>query len=689
MRLLPPLSVGIVLGEAMGPLPIGSKSLFLVLLALIIAMALLSRALHSYHYRWTFGVLLFLSMLFLGWFRHQMVVEKRETVIEGKQGDWLVARVFDPPVEKDRSVKVVLELCGRRSSLGVVPTLGKVMAYLEKSERAMSLEYGDLLCFSQVIEEVPPPLNPGEFDYKTYLKRRGVTGRVYLKDDHWRHLGIKEGNPLLQLACRSRHKLLEALKRCGVTEDAFGVGAALLLGYDDSLPAQVRQQYVAAGAMHVLCVSGMHVGVVYLLASFLLDLLMKRRQARAKKILLLSLVWSYALLTGLSPSVLRATLMISFLILGFLLRRKGNTLNSIAASAFVMLVANPIDLFSIGFQLSYAAVLGIVLMQRPLYNLLFIKNKLLDKAWEITTVSLAAQAATLPLTIYHFQQFTPYFWLSNLFLTPLSFVAILTGMALLAVSWIPWVSAAMGKLVWGCLTLMNLLVSQVERLPLSVVKGLYINKVELAMGLLLLALFLTFLHFKKKRMLMEMLMVSCFMALSLAYRSQAATCQETVTFYSLRSHTCIDLVSGTEHLLLCDEELLKDPGTIDYSLRGDWGQRRLSMNPPCFTLSEQIDHPLACKREDLLSFHDLLVAFWDPSARFVKRPDPLPVDMVVVRGKQKANMDLLVQHYQAAMLLIDGSVPAYLAQEWQRQAVEGGIPYYNIREGAWSLDLGK
>ena len=668
LRLLPPLVAGIMLSDAWGHAGVKMQSLFFVLCVLILAMTLLSHALHSYRYRWTFGLLTVCSMIYIGWFRQQLDAEKKDTTLQSSRNEWVVAKVVESPIEKDRSVKAVLALDG-----------GKVMAYFDKSGRALSLEYGDLICFAEEIEAVPPPLNPGEFNYQAYLRRQGVGGRLYLKEGRWHELGINEGNPLLLFACRSRHKLLLALERCGVTEDAFGVGAALLLGYDESLPAQVRQQYVAAGAMHVLCVSGMHVGVVYLLASSILDVLMKKKRlVRVKKILLMLLVWSYALLTGLSPSVLRATLMICFVMLGSLLRKKGNTLNSVAASAFVMLIVNPNNVFSIGFQLSYAAVVGIVLLQRPIYNLLFVNNKLLDKAWEITSVSLAAQVATMPLTLYHFHQFTPYFWLSNLVLTPLSFVAIMTGMGLLVVSWIPWVSAIVGKVVWGCLSLMNFLVSMVEQLPFSVVKGLYINKVELAMCLLLFVLFMTFLHFKKKRMLMEILVVSCCLSFSLACRSQSAACQKRITLYSLRKHTCLDLVVGKEHLVLCDEGLLEDPGTIDYSLRGDWARSQLNINPPCFTLAEQMNHPLAHKRGDLVSFQGRLIAFWGPSPSYSTELAVMPVDMVVVCGKQHPNLKVLIQHYETSLLLIDGSVPSYLVHEWQSQAMGEGIPYYII-----------
>lgn len=685
-RLLPPFALGILIRDALGSKVMDSQTEMLVLLGMLLIAWMLSRLLKPYRLRWIFGVWMLLTFVFLGFFRHDMLTERilqERDVMTCTKGVAL-AKVVEPPVEKERSVKVMLEIMAFRSQGQRSPASGKVMAYLEKTERALALDYGAVLCFGSGIEAPRPPLNPGEFDYRRYLLRKGVSGTVYLKEDGWLSLGVNEGNRLLGTAYHIRDHLLSLLKQCGVTEEAFGVGAALLLGYDESLPAQVRQHYVAAGAMHVLCVSGMHVGVVYLLASYLLSFMGKgKRMLKVKRILLLLLVWCYATLAGLSPSVIRSSLMITMVSLGSLLQRKGNLLNSIAASAFLMLVINTNDLFAIGFQLSYAAVMGIALLQRPIYHLLFVNNKLLDKIWELTSVSLAAQVATMPFTIYHFHQFTPYFWLSNLFMTPLSFVAILSGMGLLAVSWIPWLGMAWGKVVWWCLHLMNGAAAWVERLPLSLIQGLYINKVEFALCLLLLVLFFDFLKNKRKRILMEMLVVSFFFAFSLAFRSHSVACQETMTLYSLRRHTCVDLAVGTDHLLICDEGLLDDAGTIDYSLKGNWARCRLSMNPPCYTVLEDFDSPLAQKRRNLVSFNGKLLAFWDPKVAAASPVQRLPVDYLLVCGGQRPNLEWVLRQYHPSLLLIDGSVSKREAEEWERQASAWAIPYYNVQNGAW------
>lgn len=671
IRMVAALALGIVIGDRVGECDTG-KPLLIGALALLVALdVLLHGWLKTFRYRWVFGVATLITFVWLGFVR--TIVEQKPLAIP-KEG-WQLARVLEPPQDREKTVKVMLELDN-----------GRAMAYLEKTDKALNLGYGDLLGFSAPLEEVAPPKNPMEFDYKKYLERRGVTWSVYLGRDDWLLTGVRRVNPVFAFAYRFRQRLLLSLQQCGITDDEFGVGAAILLGYDESLPAQVRNNYVAAGSMHILCVSGMHVGVIYLLASFLLNLFGKgKRRAIIKKVVLLLLIWFYALITGLSPSIMRSALMISFVIFGELIHRKGFTLNSIAASAFAILLVNPNNLFAMGFQLSYGAVIGIVLLQKPIYNLLFFKNKLLDRAWEITAVSLAAQVATMPFTVYYFNQFTPYFWLSNLLLTPLSFVVILTGMLLLTVSWVPWVNVAVGKLVWLSLHAMNWLVAGIEQLPLSLVKGLYMSDFQFALSLLLLLLLWLFVNLKRKRMMLEMLVVSVVFTLSMAWRSEKLAHQSHVIVYSLRNHTAISIVEGFDQMLLCDEDLLLEPSSIDYSLKGYWAERQLPMNPRCHTLTEDFADDLVLKREYLISAQGLLLVLWDPGTAKGDGKQRFAVDYMIVSGKQKPDLDRMLGAYQVEMLLIDGSVPKYLSTEWIRQAESKNIAYKNLGDGAFVL----
>lgn len=661
------LALGIIIHDLLGPATMDFSWLYLVLVLGIVVLLLLFRTLKTYRFQWIFGVATIFTFAYLGHFRACL----NERVGEAS----LMARVYEPPSEKENTVKVLLDMRGF-----------KVMAYFEKSEEALNLTYGDLLSFRVPIEEIPPPLNPEEFDYRQYLKRRGVTGRVYLKEGDWFNTGVKQGNLIYVFAYRFRDKLLQSLQRCGVTDDEFGVGAAILLGYDESLPVQVRQNYVAAGSMHILCVSGMHVGIIYLLASFILGLLGKgKTMALIRRIILLVLIWFYALLTGLSPSIMRATLMITFVLFGELIHRKGFALNSIAASAFMLLLMDPNNLFAIGFQLSYVAVVGIVLLQKPIYNLIYVKNKLLDRMWEITAVSLAAQIATMPFAIYYFKQFTPYFWLSNLLMTPLSFVVIMSGMLLLMLSWVPWLNIVLGKVVWVSIHLMNESVSWIEGLPFSLVKGLYMDDFQFALSLILLALLLLFVNLKKKRMMMELLVVSAVFVLSLAWRSQRLSQQSQFLVYFVRNHTAINVVDGFDNVLFCDEGLLTERSSIDYSLKSHWARDQLSMNPICYTLTEDVNKELVIKRKHLLSAHGVLLAFWDPGMALTESRHRIAVDYLMVREKQRPDLQQVIKTYRVGMLLVDGSVPVYLSKEWVQQAKNMGIPCYELQNGSFDL----
>ena len=678
LRWVGALALGIALRELWPDCSPDGRSLWCAFVFLIVGFVLLHYTLMSYRYRWIHGVVAILIFVFLGYSRAclQEARLRPDDFNQMMHHGWYLARVTEPLVEREKTYKAILDIAD-----------GKVIAYFQKTEEVADLEYGDLLAFKVPIEEVTPPMNPGEFDYKRYLKRQGVTGTVYLKEGDWLSTGVRKQNAIFAFAYSFRERMIEAMQQCGITGDELGVGAAILLGYDDSLPAQVRHNYVAAGSMHILCVSGMHVGIIYLLASFLLGLLGKSQTALfVKRIVLLLLIWFYALIAGLSPSILRSALMISMIIFGEIIHRKGFTLNSIAASAFLLLLIDPNNLFAIGFQLSYVAVVGIVLLQKPLSNLVFFQNKLLSKIWEITTVSLAAQIATIPFTICYFNQFTPYFWLSNLLMTPLSFVVILSGMTLLGVSWVPWLNRIVGKVVWLGLHWMNVVAENVERLPLSLVKGLFMDDLQFGISMALLILLLLFVNLRKKRMLMEMLVLSAVFALSLAWRSQRLAQQSELMVYSLRNHTAIVVFQGYSSVLLCDEGLLAEPSSIDYSLKGHWARDQLPMNPTCFTIDEDFSCRLAQKRGNLLSAHGILLAFWNDET-YVRWASKIKVDYLLVTGKQKSDLQVALNNYQIGTLLIDGSVPNYRVQEWVKQAELYHVPYYDLHKGAISLNL--
>ncbi len=694
VRILLPFALGIWCCVCLPMFRMSMLAILAIALVLFAFAAVTSLVLKRYRFNWLFGTVMSCYLFFAGYAMTRVYeAEMQKDYFRNYESgaSYYVAGVYDDPAERERNIRAVLQLEYQfGDSLPSRPITGKVMAYFPKSDSAFTLRYGDLIAIPAPIREVSGPKNPEEFDYRAYLHRKGITGQVFLREDDWLDLQVNNANPIYSFSYRFRDVLLASLHRSGLSDNEFGVAAAILLGYDDKLADEVRKNYVAAGSMHILCVSGMHVGIIYLLASFLLGFLNRKKwQKTLKQVSLLALIWFYALIAGLSPSILRSALMISFVIIGEMIRRKGFIINSIAASAFILLCINPNNLFEIGFLLSYSAVVGIVVLQRPIYNLLYIKNKLLDKAWEITAVALAAQVATIPYTLFYFNQFTTYFWLSNLFMTPISFVVVISGMVLLLVSWIPYLNTLVGYLVWGAVYVMNWVVARIESLPFSIIKGLYVSDFEFAMLLLAFVMLLLMVTLRKRRLFIAMLSTLLLMMVSLTIRLYQSGNQDSMMFYSLRNHTAVDLVKGGEHVLLADSTLMADASTVDYSLKGAWAKQHLTARPQVVGLEEDFENDYLVKKSTLFSFAGKLMALWDDEVLSDSLSYRLPVDYLLVRGRQKPDVQSVVNGYEAKILLIDGSVPRYLAEKWVTQAEEKRLSVYDLSASALVVDLGE
>lgn len=687
VRLLIPFAMGIWVSYYFTSFRFSLSFLIIVALVLLGVSVLTSLLLKHRKHGWIFGVVvsgyLFIAGCLL--MRVQKAETQRDYYRNFQNGaNYYIARVYEYPTERPNAIRTVLELQHQLGdSSASRPVSGKVMAYFPKSDSTSALRYGDVIAIPAPIREVTPPLNPEEFDYKSYLERKGITGQVWLKDGDWVDLHVNDANLVYAFSYRFRDTLLASLRHSGLKNDEFGVAAAVLLGYDDNLADEVRKNYVAAGSMHILCVSGMHVGFIYLLASFLLGFLnWKKWQKMLKQALLLLLIWFYAIIAGLSPSILRAALMLSFVIVGEAIHRKGIIINSIAASAFILLCISPSNLLEIGFQLSYVSVIGIVVLQKPIYNLLYVKNKLLDKVWQITALSIAAQISTIPFILFYFQQFTSYFWLSNLLMTPLSFFVIAFGMVLLMVSWIPYLSTWLGYVVWGGVYAMNWVTDRIESIPYSIIKGLYVSDFEFAMLLVALSLlFLTFM-LRKSRFFIAMLGLLLVVMASVTVRLYRSDQQQGMMAFSLRNHTALDFVRGREHVLLADSVLMADASAVDYSLKGAWSKRHLSHHPQVVELKEDAVVEVFSKKSNLVSFNGKLLALWEGDRFADSLSFRLQVDILLVRAKQKPDVQSVVNSYEPKLLLVDGSVPRYLAERWMIQADEKGLPCYYLGDGA-------
>lgn len=346
---------------------------------------------------------------------------------------------------------------------------GKVLLYLQKDSMPMPV-MGDVLL---VETQVRRGGKSGNFDYGLYLRRQGIVGTCWALRRNWQLIGHEDDMGLKGLAKRSQYFLYQQYRKMGVEGQELGIISALTLGYREDLDKDVQRAFSASGAMHVLAVSGLHTGIVWGIVMWILTLGVLYKPLWEDKfrrwllnISTIVLIWAYAFLTGLSPSVMRSALMLTFWALSSLLEQQTSRWNPLLAAAVVILIVNPLALWSVSFQLSFAAVAGIMLFGSSMQQAVVSKGRVWQSVSGLLIVSLAAQLGTMPLTLHYFGQTSNYFALTNLIVVPMAGILLSLGFSTLAMSWCA-VGEWLGWATKWCTWLLNQAVQWIESLPYS------------------------------------------------------------------------------------------------------------------------------------------------------------------------------------------------------------------------------
>lgn len=500
-----------------------------------------------------FGAGVQLVFFFLGVFATHWHNKKPTFYNNGK----FLATVMEVPQKKENSYKSVLKITGfsNPQQQQFSETTEKILVYFQPDSMVAQLSAGDRVIFTQTPQEIHNNGNPFEFDYKKYLERREIYRQVYLPSANWTKTGLKTSFSISVLAEKIRFKLLEIYRSHNLGETQLEILSALTLGYKRELDPEIKRVFSSAGAMHVLAVSGLHVGIIYGFLFFILGFL-RRKKAGQLIFALTSLfcLWAYAFLTGLSPSVMRAATMFSFIIVGNSIKRNTNIYNSLAASAFLLLLVNPNNLFEAGFQLSYSAVFGIVYLQPKIGQLLKVKNRFLNYFWMLLTVSVAAQIATFPISIFYFNQFPTYFFLSNLFVIPAAVVLIPLGIMLLLFSAIPVISTILATIVNGILSLVYHLLQGIESLPYAV-RQISVTPAELVFIIaVLVSIFLLLKTPRPKYLKLALLSILLLVCTSLTQKIRSKNTNKFIV-YNSSNNLIIQLISGKSNYVISERKI--------------------------------------------------------------------------------------------------------------------------------------
>lgn len=607
-----------------------------------------------------------------------------------------IATIIEPLQEKDHSFKTILEVKGLKKGDTFIESKGRILTYFAKDSLKKPPPEGSLIAFSADLQTISPPQNPGAFDYRKYMANSNVYHQAYLNNFSWKLLESPQGFSFYRTAHAVSRKFVAILNDNGLKGQEFAVASALILGQNDMLDNETRQAYSGSGVTHILSVSGLHVGVIFIIISFLLRFMKKDGwQLYLKTFIILATIWAYALLTGMSPPVFRSAAMFTFISIGTASKRYVHIINSLAVSAVLLLAINPLMISNIGFQLSYLAIVGIVFINKPIADLLNPKNKIATEIWGLIAVSLAAQIATAPLTLLYFHQFPAYFIPANLIAIPLSFLAIYAGVAVLATSAIPLISNFLGLITNYLLFALNYSVGFIEKLPYSVLKITSVFTREMILMYLILISILLLFHFQRKAMLYISLALALLLSVSLTFTEIDRQGQQKIVFYSINKQSAIGFINGKNQIVLADSVLLKDKAAIKFQLDGAKSLYGLSTanNFALDTIAGFNKHlpkelnPLRNQGRYFM-FHTKRIVVVDSIPYVRGSCAKLKVDYLVIKNNPKFRIKDLQQLYQPECIVIDGSNSIYKSEKWMAEFKKAGLKAYSIKNaGAYLVEL--
>jgi competence protein ComEC len=602
--------------------------------------------------------------------------------------DYFLCRISKPPELTTKNVRLCAEVTGRIRNNRCVPTTGKTILYLPlDSTSEHKLEYGDELYIINKFKAPAPPKNPHAFNYKTYLYNQKIYYTAFLKEADFKLAGNNSSKPIWNFIFNIKANFITSLKQQIKDEDALAVAQTLIIGEKSVLDEEVKKAYANTGTMHILAVSGLHVGIVFVILEVLFKPFTffqkkKTRAALIKTLFILIIIWLYTCLSGLSASVNRSAVMFSFLALGKTYERQTNTFNILFLSMLILLIDDPYQITQVGFQLSYIAVGGIVFFQPLLTKLWYPKNMVLQYIWGMTSVSLAAQLATSPISFFYFHQFPNYFLLSNIVAIPVSFVVLVAGLAFFVLGNIPFVGEWIAFILEWSLRIMNFSIIEIEKLPFSLTEGLYLETPETILCYVALVYLGAFMVLKEKRYLFNTLIVCVLVSCFITSRKMTNQHNSRITFYSIRNQTAILFKNGELAILVTDTAQILETGEFKFQILPDFVASGIS-NPQIEVLGGQRELDSTAVFQQIspyLVFGETVLFVVTPENRNNLPEVAEGVDYVLLHDNPFVKVEKLLESFPNAVFVADNTNSFRSDGYWKREFEAAGVHFHSLRE---------
>ncbi len=694
-KLLIPFTGGIITVLSIG-FTISQLNSVVILLSLFVLLIITFSFRYSWKFRWAFGAMASVFLFGFGFFL-TLLNQQQSALVDGSEYNAIV-KIIDVPEVRLSSTRVHAQVSAIREGSDWKALEEDVLLYFSASDSAAQLiRFGDLMALQTVFASPPAARNPNQFNYAKYLARKGVYRTAFVNADSWIKVGSKK-HWLLSTSFTLRSKMLTLFRAVGMDGENLAVLSALTMGYKSLLDQETRRVFSASGAMHILAVSGLHVGILFsTLSAFLFFLGRVKHGKFFKAIILICFLWFFAVFTGLSPSVLRASLMFTLVIIGTSFSYKTNIYNTLSASAFVILVANPLLITEVGFQLSYIAVVSIVFFYPYIYKLVFIKNKWIDKIWVLISVSLAAQLGTFVLGLFYFNQFPNYFLLTNLYAIPLAFIVLYLTIGLVSLSFVPVIASALGAILNGALSLLNNLIRFTEGLPFSTSTGIYLSQTQTIVLILAILMFALLINYRKLVFGYAMLGLFVLFFAERAYRFADDNNQKELVVFADSKKSIVGFRHG-HNVMLCsaDTALNLVANNFSYTLNGYLNRLGVSQNLPINPMLRP--DTMVGSENSLVNTHKNKLGCWvqfngksilvpNDNSRYVFRSaSQFPVDILLISRNSSNSTFQLLDIVSPSLVIADETVPVWHLDSLRNELSRREVPLYIVKEsGAFVL----
>ncbi|MEO9817764.1 MAG: ComEC/Rec2 family competence protein [Flavobacteriaceae bacterium] len=571
-----------------------------------------------------------------------------------------VSEVLKPTQFAQRYVVNVISLERKQST-------GRLLLNFPMDSAAKKIKVDDEFFVFAKLEAIKPPLNPHQFDYRAYLKKLGIYHQI--RSNSKEILFTKNQSTTgYGLASNFREYLISKLESKNFGKDELAVLQALLLGQRNAISENTYDNYKNAGAVHILAVSGLHVGILLLLLQFLLTPLEQLPKGKTLKLLvIILLLWGYAFIAGLSPSIVRAVTMFSFLAYALYLNRPTNTFNIIALSMLFTLLIKPLFLFQVGFQMSYAAVFSIVWIYPKLLQFWFPKNYLIRKTWELLAVSTAAQLGILPLSLFYFHQFPALFFVSNLLIIP--FLGFILGMGILVLFLALFDSLPdfLVRIYNLTIKVMNALVDWVARQEGFIIKDISFNAPQMILTYAIITALVVFLY--KPRLKNTIALLTGILLLQGWSLWTEIKTQKKEAFMLLHKSMHSILLHQTGNSLKLHTS---DANHTDYLIKN-------------YTIAEGIDSIVRRELKNSYKFNGKNLFILDSSGIYPKMENP---DYLMLIQSPKVNLERVLDALQPKQVIVDGSNYKSYISRWRATCAKKQIPFHSTGEkGFYSFEF--